>query len=158
MKHRNRDINLNIGVGKKEGYSLLLQKGTSSKIIKKFSPKNYKNLFINITISTLKNICKKYIPKNQDINFCKIDVEGGEKDVLLGYDFDNYRPKVFCIESTEPRSYKPCYEKWEDILLKNDYSFAYQYEINRFYIDNRFPYLKERFFEVNQIINKFRHK
>lgn len=158
IKHRNRDINLNIGAGKKEGYSLLLKKGTLSKIVNKVLPKNNKNLFINITISTLKTICKKYIPKNQEINFCKIDVEGGEKDVLLGYDFDNYRPKVFCIESTKPRTYIPSYKQWEYILLKNDYSFAYQYKMNRFYIDNRFPYLKERFFEVNKIIYKFKHK
>ena len=56
------------------------------------------------------------------IHFCKIDVEGSERDVLLGYDFINYRPKVFCIESTIPGTYISNYDNWEDILIKNDYS------------------------------------
>ena len=51
-------------------------------------------------MDTMSNICKKYVPKGRNVDFCKIDVEGGEKNVLLGYDFINYRPKVFCIEST----------------------------------------------------------
>ena len=56
-----------------------------------------KKNIININIDTMLNICKKYIPKKEIVQFCKIDVEGRERDVLLGYDFENYRPKVFCI-------------------------------------------------------------
>ena len=64
--------------------------------------KDNKNI-IDVYMETMANICKQYIPKKKEIHFCKIDVEGGhEKNVLLGYDFKNYRPKVFCIESTYP--------------------------------------------------------
>ena len=55
----------------------------------------------------MSNICKKYVPEGKEVDFCKIDVEGNERDVLLGYDFDNYKPKVFCVESTIPLSFKP---------------------------------------------------
>ena len=104
----------------------------------------------------MKNICKKYIPKNEQLQFVKIDVEGGEREVLLGYDFENYRPKAFCIESTKPGTNIPCHKSWEEILLNNDYSFAYQYRINRFYIDNRVKDLRERFVQVDILIKKFK--
>lgn len=57
----------------------------------------------------MSNICRKYVPKGTEIDFCKIDVEGSEKDVLLGYDFFNYRAKMFCIESTIPNTHIPNY-------------------------------------------------
>ena len=104
------------------------------------------------------NICNKYIPKKTIIQFCKIDIEGGEKDALLGYDFENYRPKVFCIESTKPGTTIPCYEEWENILFQNDYSFAFEYKINRYYIDNRIEGLRERFIQAEKIIKIFIQK
>ena len=75
---------------------------------------------------------------------------------MLGHDFENYRPKVFCIEATKPGTNIPCHELWEEILLNNDYSFAYQYKINRFYIDNRIKYLRDRFVIVDSSIKKFK--
>ena len=90
------------------------------------------------------NICKKYVPKNTRIEFCKIDVEGAEPKVLLGYDFVNYRPKIFCIESFTPISLHKSYQEFEPILSKNNYTFAYKHRINRFYIDNTVAYLKNR--------------
>ena len=149
-----------MGAGKNESYSTFLIDGAGSKIIKNLSivEESKKNKILNITVNTLKNICKKYIPEKPVIHFCKIDVEGGEKDVLLGYDFENYRPKVFCIESTKPETSIPCHEQWEDILLKNDYSFAYQYSINRFYIDNRNPDLKGKIYLIEKSIRYFIQK
>ena len=105
----------------------------------------------------MKNICIKYVPKNEEIQFVKIDVEGGERDVLLGYDFENFRPKVFCIESTKPATMIPTYQFWEGILLNNNYSFAYQYSINRYYIDNKETELKKRFNKLNLLINKYKN-
>ena len=46
---------------------------------------NPKKRIVNMT--TMKKICDKYI-KNETIYFLKIDVEGPEKNVILGYDFD----------------------------------------------------------------------
>ena len=150
-KYRKRDINLQIGVGKMKENGTLYVHGFGSTLKKK---KNYKSITINV--DTMFNICRKYVPKNEIIQFCKIDVEGGEKDVLLGYDFESYRPKVFCIESTLPGTNIPCHNLWEDILLKNDYSFAYQYRINRYYIDNRINGLRERFFLAEKSVEEFK--
>ena len=153
LQIRNRDINLNIGVGKSEGNATLYLLNTGSTLYKENL--NKKTNYTEIKIHTMKNICRKFVPKNEEIQFVKIDVEGGERDVLLGYDFENYRPKVFCIESTKPGTEIPSHELWEEILLNNNYSFAYQYKINRFYIDNRVKNLRQRFFLADIYIKKF---
>ena len=147
---RVRDINLPIGIGAKKGNSVLYPMGAGSTTSKIYSKNQYKQL--NISIDTMKNICEKYIPKGKEIHFCKIDIEGDEKNALLGFDFENYRPKIFCIESTKPGTYIPCFDNWEYILLRNDYSFIYEYKINRFYIDNRVNGLKEKLFYVQENI------
>ena len=151
VKYRNRDINLEIGVGEKEGNATFYLKGTGSTLIKNYSTNN-NTKEMNIKINTMLNICKKYVPKNTIIQFCKIDVEGSERNVLLGYDFKNYRPKVFCIESTLPGTSIPSFDSFEDILFKNDYSFAYQYKINRFYIDNKITGLREKFIKAEKYL------
>ena len=124
VKYRKRDINLQIGAGKMKENKTLFLLGPGSTF---YNNETMNNKSIKIEVDTMSNICRKYTPKNETIQFCKIDVEGGEKDVLLGYDFENYRPKVFCIEATQPNTSIPCHDLWEDILLKNDYSFIYQY-------------------------------
>ncbi len=98
------------------------------------------------------NICKNNIPKDKEIQFWKIDVKGGERNVLLGYEFENYRSKVFLIESIKLGKSIPCHYLWEYIFLKNNYSFVYQYKINRFYIDNKIEGLRERFSIVRKTI------
>lgn len=152
-KFRNRDINLQTGAGKIKTNATLYIIGPGS-TLKKYKKKNFKSITINI--DTMANICRQYVPKNKIIQFCKIDVEGGEKDVLLGYDFENYRPKVFCIESTLPGTGIPSQNLWEDILLKNNYSFVYQYKINRFYIDNRVEGLRERFLQAEKSVKAYK--
>ena len=128
--------------------------GTGSTIYKKLIKKPSK--FINIKIDTMANIWKDYIKRELKIQFCKIDVEGSEKDVLLGFDFQNYRPIVFLIESTLPLTSIPSYSSWEYILINNNYSFVYQYSINRFYVDNSYTIIKSKFLKINEYIKLFK--
>lgn len=112
---------------------------------------------INIKIKTMSNICRLYIPSSIQIQFCKIDVETFEKNVLLGYDFENYRPKVFCIESlVNVRTNIPEYKEWENILTLNDYDFAYKYRNNRFYYDNRIKGFKDKFKDIDYYIKLYK--
>ena len=62
----------------------------------------------------------------------------------MGYDFENYRPKIFCIESYSPKYLSKTCEEFEPILFENNYTLAYKHRINRYYIDNSFAYLKNR--------------
>ena len=105
----------------------------------------------------MSNICHTYVPNRQQIQFCKIDVEGSEKNVLLGFNFLKYRPKIFCIESLiNPKTNTPEYKEWEFILIKNDYEFAYNYKRNRFYYDKRLKGMKEKFNRIEFFVNKFK--
>lgn len=153
LKERKKDINLQIGVGKEKGNLTFFAKGGLSTFSKIYKREN--STILNINVDTMSNICKKYIPNKKEIHFCKIDVEGFEKDVLLGYDFENCRPKVFCIESTKPGTMISNHDLWEDILLKNNYSFVYQYKVNRFYIDNKIERFREKFDKISIFINLY---
>ena len=156
-KDRPKDINLQLAISEKKGNIEFYINDQCSTYIKQYS-RNAKTI-INVSMDTMSNICKKYVPKGRNVDFCKIDVEGGEKNVLLGYDFINYRPKVFCIESTVPLSYIPTYELWENILIQNNYMFVYKRSVNRFYVDKNFPELIERSKNISEYLSKFRmHK
>ena len=151
---RKRDINLNIGASEKEDKLTLFLNGGASTVTKKYFKD--KGTTINIKVYPLSKICKKYVPKNEEIQFCKIDVEGHEKNVLLGFDFKNYRPKVFCIESTVPGTYIPIQKEWEYILFRNGYAFGFAYDVNRYYFDTNVDYINKRFLNLEKYINEFK--
>ena len=102
-------------------------------------------------------ICKKFVPKRKRIEFCKIDVEKSEKNVLLGFDFINYRPKVFCIESLTNKKTKVSEsEKWEYILVNNNYEFAYKFRRNRFYFDKNLYNFNKKFYHIEKQIKIYK--
>ena len=137
-------------VGNNEGNVTFYTDGQCSTVQKKYAKNNDS---INVIMDTMSNVCKKYVPKGKEVDFCKIDVEGNERDVLLGYDFDNYKPKVFCVESTIPLSFKPNYQLWEEILIKNGFTFVYERGVNRYYVNKKFSDILNR---ANNIRDYFR--
>jgi len=142
VKNRPRDINLNICGGEKNGNCTLYVKNDVTSVIKnKFGKSN--KIIINEQL-TAKTICDTYIPKNKNIEFCKIDVEGAEKSILLGFDFENYKPNVFVLESLEDKDFK----SWEYILFNNSYKYAFKYGENRFYYNSKLEGMKERFIGI----------
>ena len=106
----------------------------------------------DISFNSIYNILHEYIPKNKEIHFCKIDLKDDISKILLGYDFDNYGTKIFCIENNNT------YQNFEYILHKNNYSFLYQYELNRYYIDNKFTDVKDRVDYIDKIITIYKNR
>ena len=141
LKDRPDDINLDYYVG--------------GKIHKRIDKNNSTN---NVKVHKISDIFKNYIPKKKIIHFCKIDIEGDVRKLLLNFDFNNYRPKIFCIESVKPGTFRPDHEMFEYILNNNDYSFIYQYKINRYYIDNKAVDLKKRIHNIDNIIKAYKNK
>jgi FkbM family methyltransferase len=71
---------------------------------------------------------------DRDIHFLKIDVEGFEREVLLGLDLSIWRPWVIVVEATAPNSTEQVHDKWEPGLLDAGYVFCLFDGINRFYV------------------------
>ena len=131
---RNRDINLNIGIGNIKGTMTLYIEGMCSTLSDRVVADNglQNKPTMQIEVDTLTNVIEKYNPP--DIHFLKVDVEGFERQVLEGYDF-RIRPWVICMESTKPNTEIPCYEEWEHILIDHGYALEKAHGINRFYVD-----------------------
>lgn len=94
---------------------------------------------------TLGELCEKHVPAGQTIDFLKIDVEGMEKDVLLGADFKHFRPKVVLVESTAPCSQEETWQDWQPLITKAGYMFVYFDGLNRFYVAQECNDLKKHF-------------
>ena len=87
-----------------------------------------------VEVTTLDAIWQENVDEMQQVHFLKIDVEGLEREVLLGNSWKIHRPWVVVVEATLPMSEIQSYDAWEELLLSNEYRFAYADGINRFYV------------------------
>lgn len=149
---RKRDVNLCVGVGSESGEAEFFVQGECSTLIKEHVMNEECNSE-KIRIVTLAQICNEYISADQEISFLKIDVEGGERSVLEGANFDMYRPYIVAMESTVPNSpLVPTYEQWEDILLKANYHYVFSHGVNRYYVaDEKADDFDYRFIDVEEL-------
>ena len=149
---RPRDINLCVGLGAKRGKLNLFEDDMNSTFCLEFAPATEHKR--TKTILTLSEVYDRYCP-NQDVHFCKIDVEGYERQVLEGVtDWQKFRPWIFAMEATLPGTEIPCHDKWEDILLAHDYVPVAHVKINRYYVDVEREYLLLNFAKINQFIEQ----
>ncbi len=79
------------------------------------------------------------------IDFLKIDVEGAEAQVLSGIDWQRHRPRVILVEAIEPGSMADASAKWEPLITRQGYTFAFFDNLNRFYVADEAQALKARF-------------
>jgi FkbM family methyltransferase len=94
---------------------------------------------------TLVNFLERYIPASQEIHFLKIDVEGLEKEVLEGNNWQHCQPWIVLVESIDPTNHEENYLNWEHLLISAGYHFAYTDRLNRFYISPKHLELKTAF-------------
>ena len=148
-RFRPKDTNLFIGISNKQStidfYNLIGVNALSTferDIAEVHAAKNgYKIQTIKVPVRTLNSVLDEYRVKQ--ITFMTIDVEGHERQVLESLNFQKYRPSVLLIESTYPCTQVPVYDKWEEILLQNDYKYVIFDGLNRYYLDKRLPNFKE---------------
>lgn len=100
-EERVRDINLCIGAGEQELEFVCA--GTGSTFSKEIAEEGdfghcarHKK-----KVLTLTQIYQQYCSEKQEVHFCKIDVEGFEKEVLKGCNFNIFRPWIFLVESAK---------------------------------------------------------
>ena len=103
---RPRDINLNLAISDYNGKAKFFDvKNTGlstldSSLIKKYKrAKNYKIEQYTVEVATLDTILADQNVKN--IDFLKIDAENSEKNILLGFTINNYRPTMILISTCQ---------------------------------------------------------
>jgi FkbM family methyltransferase len=88
---------------------------------------NYKHhRIIDVRVNTLNNILNEI--GIIELDFLSIDVEGAELDVLLGFDFQSYRPKLVLLED------KHLYLQKHLLLKHNGYKLVRRLNRNCWYI------------------------
>jgi FkbM family methyltransferase len=88
-------------------------------------------------MTTLADLCARHAIGR--IDFLKIDVEGAEREVLLGNDWRRWRPRIVVAEAIDPATNKPTHQAWEPILLEAGYRFRLDDTLNRFYVAAECP-------------------
>lgn len=96
-----------------------------------------------LPMRTLAELCARHA--DRPIDFLKIDVEGGEADVLAGGDWRRFRPKVVVCEAILPGSDEPGWDAWEPFLLSQGYRFMLFDTLNRFYVAEEQSEIAARF-------------
>ncbi len=160
---RPKDINLNMALSNQKGEMIFyminndMQASLSSfdkqQVAIISQERNVSYGEIKVKVETLENICEEYC-QDKEIDFLKIDVEGFEWQVISGANFKKFRPKVILVEATKVNSNPikvkdikeiATWDKFEPILLENDYEFVYFDGLNRYYVAKEAADLKHYF-------------
>jgi len=152
QEDRPRDVNLCVAAGSCESELTLYGNLQWATMEKELAIEQTQTV---VKVLPLTKILNENLPPGTDVHFCKIDVEGFEKQVLEGLDLSLHRPWILAIESAHPRNGKPTFVEWEHILTDNNYSLALDTPNDRYYVDNAHTRLKDRFLCKEQLIDKY---
>lgn len=160
QEKRPRDMNLQLAAGSKSGELVIYElPDTGLSTTDKPTAQRHeaehgiKILERSVPLKTLTEICHQF--DVAPIHFLKIDVEGAEKDVLLGIDFSIIRPWIILVESTLPSTQIEAFEQWESILLDSGYEYVYFDGLNRYYIAHEHGEIKTYFSTPPNIFDGF---
>lgn len=109
---------------------------------------------IEVPVITLDQLLAQH--EGRDIHFMKIDIEGAEKAALSGWSPEKFRPWIILVEATKPNSPEPNHHDWEPLILAGGYDFAYFDGLNRFYVAQEHPELKEPISRPPSVFDEFK--
>ena len=140
---RERDINLPVGIGETEGTLVLHGSGDTATMTDEYAGRGS----IKVKVTTLTKIFQDYVPDNQAVHFLKIDVEGFERECIMGLDLSRYRPWIIC---TECLPHENC-EDYEPKLLRFGYRFVYNDGQNRYYVLKEHTEIIKQFADLHRL-------
>jgi FkbM family methyltransferase len=140
VEHRPRDVNLLAAAGAQAGRAVFwagtgpLQDGSTMQRARAdfYEARNDGFVELEVEVITLASVFEEHLA-GHDVDFLKVDAEGSERDVLLGNDWDRFRPRIAVIESILP-SRETTQHEWEDVLVDAGYDFVLFDGLNRFYV------------------------
>jgi len=147
---RPRDVTLAVAAGDRDGrITLHVVDGTGLSTTEDDAARaaaagGFGSRALDVPLRTLRGILVEHAPPT--IHFLKIDVEGAERAVLAGCDFDLFRPWIILVEATAPMTDVPVHASWEGILTRARYRHVWFDGLNRFYVaEERFDALAGHF-------------
>lgn len=143
-KLRGRDINLFVGISDRNGKMVLHGSGDTATMTDEVAEGIAKS---TVNVITLTEVFEKYVPKDQNVHFLKIDVEGFEEPCIRGLKLSEYRPWIILVECLPTESY----EGYEKILLENGYRYAYYDGQNRYYVRKEMENIYDRFRDIENL-------
>jgi FkbM family methyltransferase len=133
---------LKVALGATEGTLTLYEaplenRGASTfdvEVVKRYEEQGQKFVPTEVRVSTLDSVLSRFSPGS--VHILKIDVEGFEREVLIGGSLHVHQPWVLVIEATQPNTQIDSSMKWENLVLESGYSFCLFDGLNRFYVRN----------------------
>ena len=149
-EERPRDQNLQLGAGSsQETHTLYEFKNTGLSTLQKDIAERHvidKNLNYTSSVIEVQTLNQILNPLNLgEIHFLKIDVEGFEKEVLLGLDLSKTRPWIIVIEATQPSTTIINSHEWQDLVTAAKYQEVYFDGLNKFFVADEHSSISEAF-------------
>lgn len=97
-----------------------------------------------VDVISLRDVCERFAA-GREIDFMKIDVEGGELEVIRSADWRRFRPVLLVIEAVVVNGREQTWATWEPDILGNGYEKVWFDGLNNFYLRSENLALKEHF-------------
>lgn len=97
-----------------------------------------------VEVLSLKDVCETHAA-DREIDFMKIDVEGGELAVLQSADWRRYRPILLVIEAVVVNGREETWAEWEHVVTGHDYTKVWFDGLNNYYLRHESLHLREHF-------------
>ncbi|TIN31109.1 MAG: FkbM family methyltransferase [Mesorhizobium sp.] len=98
---------------------------------------------IPVPLVSLQDLLDRHAER--EVHWLKIDVEGMESAVIESWGSSAVRPWIVVVESTLPLSTEKSHDEWQPHLKGLGYEFVYFDGLNRFYVSEEHPELKDSF-------------
>lgn len=144
-KRRPKDININKGVGFNKESKMADFYIMSSRTLNTFSKEEAERMsnrgsikidgIKQIELININDVLSKYY-SNRGLDFLSIDVEGLDLQILKSIDFQNYKPKVICVETIVFSEERVIMKQHEtiDFVLSNGYFCYADTSINSIFV------------------------
>lgn len=159
---RPRDTNLRVAAGARAGTTTLFEVPASARsttrrpVAEGYRQRGIETVDCEVPMLPLTAILERRA--ETEIHFLKVDVCGGEAEVLEGLGCAMLRPWLICANAVDEVSGVESWREWQAELLRRDYRLCFFDGINRFYLAEEHAELERHFAApVNAFDGAVRH-
>jgi FkbM family methyltransferase len=159
---RPRDVNVQAVIGRKQAartffeIAELPENSTSDEAVMAQLKEQGRTVHTHqVEVVSLEEVCDRHVGDRQ-IDFMKIDVEGGELEVLQSANWRRYRPVLLVIEAVVVNGREETWAGWEHVLIEQGYEKVWFDALNNYYLRRESADLKSHFRLPPNVFDDFR--